>query len=181
MSYWNGTALSGSSWIPIASGQYLQYTGVTLSDGTLMVALRGATTDRSSAVTHALNSSTIQSYPTIRMVTDGPTIQIDAVVNVRDDKLMLFTDRTQGNTDPADVDFISNDLITIKPKYGTVQSALFGNMIRLLNLAGVFADYTIRPGTVSIAAIINGDGDATTVELYWRQTFQSLFDGVNKS
>jgi hypothetical protein len=180
MSYWNGTALSGSSWIPIASGQYLQYVGIALSDGTLMVALRISTGDRSSTVTHTMNSSTVQAYPTIRMVTDGPTIQIDAIVNVRDDKVMAFSDRTQGNTSTDDVDFISKDLITIKPKFGTIESAFFGNLIRLLNLAGTFADYTIRPGTVSIASIINGDGDATTVEIYWRQTFQSLFDGVNK-
>jgi hypothetical protein len=181
MSYWNGTALSGSSWIPIASGQYLEYVGTTLSDGTLMVGLRNASGDRSSAVAHAVNTSTVQAYPTIRMVTDGTPVQINAIVNVRDDKLMIFTDRTQGDVSIADVDFISKDLITIKPKFGTIDSAFFGNLIRLLNLAGTFSDYTIRPGTVSIASIINDYAEATTVELYWRQTFQSLFDGVNKS
>jgi len=171
MSYWNGTALGGSSWIPIASILPQQFTGITLSDGTLMTALRIDSSTFSSTVTHTTNSSTIQSYPTIRWINYGSE-QISAVINVRDDKLMLFTDDGKSNTQ-------STNLIIIKPKFGTVQSAFLGNFIRILNLAGVFSDYTIRPGTVSIATIINGNVEQY-IEVYWRQTFQSLFDGVNK-
>jgi hypothetical protein len=183
MSYWNGTALGGSSWIPIAGALGTpRYCGATLSDGTLMVGSINALSDLFSEVIHSTNSSTVQSYPTIRMVFGDVSspVQVHAVVNVRDDKLMIFTDRTAAFSTPIDTDFVAYDLVTIRPKYGTITSATFGNLIRVLNLAGVFADFTIRPGVVSMAMIMATLTSNTQIDVYWRQTFQSLFDGVNK-
>jgi hypothetical protein len=114
------------------------------------------------------------------VVFSGNPVQLSAIINVRDDKVMVFNDRTQGDSSTDDSDFISNDLITIKPKLGTVQSALFGNLIRLLNLGGTFSDFTLRPGIVSVTVVLNSSASASQTDVYWRQTFQSLFDGVNK-
>jgi hypothetical protein len=180
LSYWNGTALGGSAWIPIASAQtgtLDQYVGYVLPDGTLMTATDSSAT--TGQVVHTQNSSTIQTYPTIRMTFDGLTVQVSAIVNVRDDKLMLFNDRSNAVPSISDLDFLSRDLIIIKPKAGTIQSAQFGNMIRVLSLAGVFADFTLRPGSVSMA-MIAGITSADQIDVYWRQAFQSIFDGVNK-
>ena len=179
MSYWNGTVLGGSAWIPIAGSLSARYTAITLSDGTLMVGDRDGGGDVSGTVTHALNSSTIQSYPTIRMVFGNDSVKVQAVVNVRDDKLMMFTDREP--VGQPDQDFVYGDLITIKPKYGTMISARVGNVIRVLNLAGAFADYTLRPGVVSMAMIMSTLTGNSQIDVYWRQTFQSIFDGVSKS
>lgn len=179
MSYWNGTALGGSSWIPIATAlSNAQYTGLALSDGTLMVGNRNGGADESGEIAHAVNSSTIQSYPTIRMVFGDNPVQVQAIVNLRDDKLMVFTDRAP--LGQFDQDFVNQDLITIKPKYGTIVSARIGNLIRVLNLAGSFADYTLRPGVVSMAMIMDVLTSNSEIDVYWRQTFQSIFDGVNK-
>lgn len=179
LSYWNGTTLGGSAWVPIASTSIGVYVGYVLPDGTLITAtVSSASTGQ---IVHTQNSSTIQTYPTIRMVFGGVNVQVGAIVNVRDDKLMLFTDRNI-NTGPTlfDLDFLSRDLIVIKPKAGTIQSAQFGNLIRVLSLAGVFADFTLRPGSVSMAMIVNSLTSADQVDVYWRQAFQSIFDGVNK-
>lgn len=180
MSYWNGTALSGSSWIPIAGTKSTStYTATVLSDGTLMLGARTPLGEQSGTVRHTINTSTIQAYPTIRMVFGDNPVQVSAIVNVRDDKLMVFDD--QAPIGAADQNFISGDLVMVKPKYGTITSMRTGNAINVLNLAGSFVDYTLRPGTVSMAMIMNTLTSASQIDVYWKQTFQSIFDGVNKS
>jgi hypothetical protein len=182
MSYWNGSALGGSSWIPIASSTYNQYCGAKLSDGTLIVGVSvGSSSDSSNTVAHTGSQSTIQSYPTIRAVLSGDPVQLSAIINVRDDKVMVFQDKTQANTSTTmDADFVSNDLVIVKPKYGTIQSAFLGNLIRVLDLGGTFGDFTVRPGVVSMTVVINSAASSSQVDVYWKQTFQSIFDGVNK-
>lgn len=180
MSYWNGTVLGGSSWIPIAGAQSTSiYSATVLSDGTLMLGAFSPLGEESGTVTHTTNSSTIQAYPTIRMIFGDNPVQVSAIVNVRDDKLMIFTD--QAPVGQLDQNFINRDLVTIKPKYGTIMSMRTGNAISVLNLAGAFADYTLRPGVVSMAMIMSTLTSASQIDVYWRQTFQSIFDGVNKS
>jgi len=184
LGYWNGTALSGSAWIPIANGSYFRYCGFVLPNGDLYVGTIDNDSDYSAVITHGRNTSTVQSYPTIRMQNVSTQNQVNAILNVRDDKIMMFNDRMDyDGSSVIDRDFVFGDIITIKPKYSTVRSLQSGNLIRVVNVAGAFSDFVLRPGNVDLSLLINSyTGDTTyNIEVYWPQTFQTLFDGVYKS
>lgn len=187
LSYWNGTALSGSEWIPIGGTRVdTRYSVTPLPDGSLIVGSDGGTNDDSARITQQRNSSTVAAYPTIRMnffATNSVT-QMYAIINARDTKTMIFNDRyevSSGNPD-INLDFIDGDVVYVKPRYSTVKSVRLGNMIRVMNSAGSFVDFVIRPGQVSLALLYNSIYVSDHhIDVYWPQTFQSIFDGVYKS
>jgi hypothetical protein len=193
LAYWNGTALGGSAWIPIGdcrpSGQIgARFTGIELSNGDVYVGVANLTAlgaqVNSARITHAINTSTVQAYPIIRMQFDNQpfdyNIQVNSIINCRDNKNLLFNDRMETNTGltaDIDLDFVKGDLVYVKPQYSKISSAYFDNLIRVINPAGTFADFTLRPGSVDLALVSFNTG----IAVYWPQTFQSIFDGVYKS
>ena len=188
LAYWNGTALSGSAWIPIGdcrpSGLLgARFVGIELSNGDAYIGVANITGSgasvNSAQIIHSINTSTVQAYPTIRMQLSG-SVHINSIINYRDNKNLVFNDRLENNTGVSpdiDLDFIGGDLIYIKPQYSKVTSMLFGNLIRVINASSTFADFTIRPGAVDLALVSFNTG----IAVYWPQTFQSIFDGVYKS
>lgn len=186
LAYWNGSAISGSAWIPIADCGYSSYVGYEAPDGQFFVGQTTAGSPVSVNLVQTINSSTVQSYPTIRMqFRFGYRIQVLAILNARDNKTMLFTDRYEDNGlgDEQEYDFSGGDIVTIQPKYSQVNSQQFGNLLRVMNPAGNFVDYTIRPGSVSIGLMameLSTPIEGYNVEVFWPQAFQSIFDGVYK-
>lgn len=187
LAYWNGSALTGSAWIPIANcGMDTRYVGLELPDGQLIVGGLDPVGDYSVDLTHTRNNSTVQAYPTIRMqFNDNSPVQVISIINAHDNKTMIFNDRYEENGTATDVelDFAFGDIVTIKPRYSTVKSLKLTNALRVMNPAGSFIDFTIRPGDVALGLMVNAlyAELGYNVEVFWPQTFQSIFDGAYKS
>lgn len=182
VAYWNGSAISGSAWIPIADCSISTFTGLELPNGDFIISIIGGSPS-SIQLSHTLNSSTVQAYPKIRLkLNNGSQYQVVGIINARDTKMMLFNDRFEQNGVSAsiDYDFVAGQVITIVPKNGTLTAYVNENLLYTLNPAGSFVDFVLRPGIASIGACIGDNSIMPTIEVYWPQTFQSIFDGVYK-
>jgi hypothetical protein len=183
--YWNGTVLSGSAWVPVGNTGYELYVGVELGDGQLYLGAASSGADFTSSVQQGLNSSTVQAYPIIRAAYKASEVQSYALLNVRDGKIMLFNDllyQDLASVAYTDADFTIGEIITIYPKTSRVVSQSGTNFIREINPAGNFVDFTIRPGQVSLSWMQYEETNPleNDIVVYWPQTFQSIFDGVNR-
>jgi hypothetical protein len=98
---------------------------------------------------------------------------------------MLFNDllyQDLASVAYTDADFTIGEIITIYPKTSRVVSQSGTNFIREINPAGNFVDFTIRPGQVSLSWMQYEETNPleNDIVVYWPQTFQSIFDGVNR-
>lgn len=182
---WNGTALSGTNFVPYAPR--LNTDGrctIELNDGTVFVGLDSASVTSNPRVERAYNSSTVATKPKLNGLygIDG---QLSLVWNYRNQKyVQLYILVGNVLNAPTQYDYIIIDFVQLKVYTGSL-----GDILSTVQPSSYITDFTVEPGFNYFAIQDFGQNSATSgvptaigsirYSLYWTQTYQSIFDGIN--
>jgi hypothetical protein len=187
--YWNGTAKSGTNYVPITYSNS-PTTLLELPDGTLVVGY-GQSSLLTSAIVDGNNTSTAAAKPKIVFYngTDANPLVITNMVNQKAIQFQnIFTNIAVDQTlNPSA--FQKFDVVTIDTKTVTATSFANGNIAEAIRATSHFTTFTIEPGETILTVYDLNQTRTSGVAgrpidicvVYWPQTFQSIFDGVNKS
>lgn len=182
---WNGTALSGTSFVPYAT--FLNVAArcvIELNNGLVFVGLDETAIGSNPRVERTYNSSTVATKPKLYGLY-GKNGGLRYLFNYRNQKyfwIYILIGNVSGQ--PNIYDYITVDFTQLSANTG-----FNGDLLSFIQPSSYFADFTVEPGFNYFA--IQDEGQTSTTSgvptaigeiryaLYWTQTYQSIFDGIN--
>lgn len=147
----------------------------------------GSTGDVAIAVIqYGYNSSTVASKPTLSCITETGT-SIESIKNWQNNAIIDFLPFVI-NTNDRRFTTTKYELFEFNFQTLSFKTNLQPNVLGLINPPSAIATFDIMPGNVYMSILDRSQSDSvsptisttTKYALHWKQTFQSIFDGINK-
>lgn len=181
LAFWNGTLSGGNTWLPIGNAEISNsYHVAATNDGTLYMSptVGGNAITKSPIIARAINTGTASAKPRVVIQTTTADASPVWIANHTNRKAIAID-----NLAAALTGINSYDRVFIDTDDALVQSAALGNISVIIAAGSNFYDFTIEPGQVLLSATFINESEVlptNEVGIYWKQTFQSIFDGVAK-
>lgn len=195
--YWPGTATSATQFVaynqPICIDNYRRHIPLVLADDTVFVAssdLLVTTNYRHASIVRGYNSSTVAANITLQAIGNND-LDLWQVINWSNSKMIYISQSPINNGLfflTAAVLFSNKyDYISLDFKNTNLTTYLRGNVLTSIYSWSDILTFKIYPGYSYISLFDPSQTSSATPDagvqqysIYWPQTFQSIFDGVNK-
>lgn len=195
--YWPGTATSATTFARFNDrgfGDFNVFMAVKVSpDQSMYVGLNGTLSSISglipiSCIQSGFNSSTVASIPVIQAITNT-SLSPQSVINWQNNRVVDLLSATNAVLGSRQLIVGSNDYLQFDFRSLDFSTKILGNVLRYIQPNSNITTFNVLPGNVHISLYDNNQlrsSNPTTStqsfwNMYWKQTFQSIFDGVNKS
>ena len=193
--YWPGTATSATTFARFNDrgfGDFNFFMAVkVLPDQSMYVGLNSTLSNITglipiSTIQQGYNSSTVAALPVIQAVTNT-FVQPESIINWQNNRVIDLLS-TSGTTYSDELRVYNSDYLLFDFKSLNFSSINRGNLLSYIQPNSNITTFNIMPGNVYISLYDNNQTKSSTPSastqsfwsMYWKQTFQSIFDGVNK-